>query len=159
MAAGHLHGQKSPRRQPGSPVRPARLRNDSIRANRMLGTLAAAYAEAGKFDDAIAAAQRACDLAEKNGEPICCKRTGNCWFCIATTGRITGLLIRIKKNRPPTTIFRATPKKPAPMRRDLFICLLLAGITLAIYWPARNFDLYRVDDQVFLTETRKSRAA
>jgi cytochrome c-type biogenesis protein CcmH/NrfG len=33
-----------------------------------LGTLAAAYAEAGKFDDAIAAAQRACDLAEKNGE-------------------------------------------------------------------------------------------
>jgi Flp pilus assembly protein TadD len=38
------------------------------------------------------------------------------------------------------------------MRRDLFICLLLAGITLAIYWPARNFDLYRVDDQLFLTE-------
>ena len=39
------------------------------------------------------------------------------------------------------------------MRRDLFICLLLAGITLAIYWPARNFDLYRVDDPLFLTET------
>jgi cytochrome c-type biogenesis protein CcmH/NrfG len=33
-----------------------------------LGTLAAAYAEAGKFDDAIATAQRACDQAAKNGE-------------------------------------------------------------------------------------------
>jgi protein O-mannosyl-transferase len=33
-----------------------------------IGTLAAAYAEAEKFDDAIATAQRACDLATKNGE-------------------------------------------------------------------------------------------
>ena len=33
-----------------------------------LGTLAAADAEAGKFDDAIATAQRACNLAAKNGE-------------------------------------------------------------------------------------------
>ncbi len=28
------------------------------------------------------------------------------------------------------------------MRRNFFICLLLAGVTLAIYWPVRNFDLY-----------------
>lgn len=33
-----------------------------------LGTLAAAFAEAGKFDDALATAQRACDRAQKNGE-------------------------------------------------------------------------------------------
>lgn len=33
-----------------------------------IGTLAAAYAEAGKFDDAIATVQRACDLAAKNRE-------------------------------------------------------------------------------------------
>ncbi|MDR3456652.1 MAG: hypothetical protein P4N60_04345 [Verrucomicrobiae bacterium] len=33
-----------------------------------LGTLGAAYAEAGKFDNATATAQRACDLAAKNGE-------------------------------------------------------------------------------------------
>jgi len=33
-----------------------------------LGTLAAAYAEAGKFDDAIATAQQACDLASKAGD-------------------------------------------------------------------------------------------
>ena len=33
-----------------------------------LGTLAAALAEAGKFDDALATAQRACDHAQKNGE-------------------------------------------------------------------------------------------
>ena len=34
----------------------------------MVGTLAAAYAEAGRFDDAILAAQNACALAEKSGE-------------------------------------------------------------------------------------------
>jgi tetratricopeptide (TPR) repeat protein len=34
----------------------------------MIGTLAAAYAEAGRFDDAMATAQKACDLAAKNGE-------------------------------------------------------------------------------------------
>jgi tetratricopeptide (TPR) repeat protein len=33
-----------------------------------VGTLAAAYAEAGRFDDAIATAQKACALAEKSGE-------------------------------------------------------------------------------------------
>ena len=33
-----------------------------------LGTLAAAFAEAGKFDDAIAIAEHACNLAAKNGE-------------------------------------------------------------------------------------------
>jgi tetratricopeptide (TPR) repeat protein len=39
-----------------------------------LGTLAAAQAAAGKFDDAIATAQRACALAEKNGETDLLKR-------------------------------------------------------------------------------------
>jgi hypothetical protein len=34
----------------------------------MVGTLAAAYAEAGRFDKAIATAQEACTLAAKNGE-------------------------------------------------------------------------------------------
>ena len=34
----------------------------------MVGTLAAAYAEAGRFDDAVVTAQRACSLAEENGE-------------------------------------------------------------------------------------------
>ena len=38
------------------------------------------------------------------------------------------------------------------MLRQLFICLLLAGITLAIYWPTRNFDLYQCDDPLFLTD-------
>jgi tetratricopeptide (TPR) repeat protein len=33
-----------------------------------IGTLAAAFAAAGKFDDAIATAQRACGVATKNGE-------------------------------------------------------------------------------------------
>jgi peptidoglycan/LPS O-acetylase OafA/YrhL len=34
----------------------------------MVGTLAAAYAEAGRFEDAISAAQNACALAAQNGE-------------------------------------------------------------------------------------------
>jgi spermidine synthase len=34
----------------------------------LIGTLAAAYAEAGRFDDAIAMAQKACAMASKSGE-------------------------------------------------------------------------------------------
>ena len=33
-----------------------------------MGTLAAAYAEAGRFDDAMAAAQKAIAIAQANGE-------------------------------------------------------------------------------------------
>ena len=40
----------------------------------MVGTLAAAYAEAGRYDDAMAAAQKACALAEKSGEQDLLKR-------------------------------------------------------------------------------------
>lgn len=39
-----------------------------FRQTIFIGTLAAAYAEAGKFDDAIATAQRACEAAQRNGE-------------------------------------------------------------------------------------------
>jgi tetratricopeptide (TPR) repeat protein len=39
------------------------------------------------------------------------------------------------------------------MRRNLFICLLLAGITLAIYWPARHYDCIYFDDSYFINET------
>jgi protein O-mannosyl-transferase len=38
------------------------------------------------------------------------------------------------------------------MRRNLFICLLLAGVTLAIYWPARNYDVVNFDDKLFVTD-------
>ncbi len=38
------------------------------------------------------------------------------------------------------------------MRRNLIICLLLAGITLTVYWPVRNYDLVSYDDPLFLTE-------
>ena len=34
----------------------------------MVGTLAAAYAEAGRFDDAVATAQKACGLASESGQ-------------------------------------------------------------------------------------------
>jgi len=40
----------------------------------MLGTLAAAYAEAGRFDDAIATAEKACALATKSGDQDLFKR-------------------------------------------------------------------------------------
>jgi len=36
------------------------------------------------------------------------------------------------------------------MRLKVFICLLLAGITLAIYWPANQFTLLFYDDGSFL---------
>jgi Flp pilus assembly protein TadD len=39
-----------------------------------VGTLAAAYAEAGQFDDALVAVQKACDLAEKTGQTDLLKR-------------------------------------------------------------------------------------
>ena len=39
-----------------------------------IGTLAAAYAEAGDFKRAIATAQQACKVAEKNGETNLFKR-------------------------------------------------------------------------------------
>jgi tetratricopeptide (TPR) repeat protein len=38
------------------------------------------------------------------------------------------------------------------VRRNFFICLLLAGITLAIYWPVGNYDLVFYDDPFFFTE-------
>ena len=38
------------------------------------------------------------------------------------------------------------------MRRNLFICLLLAGITLAVYWPAGSYDLVGYDDPLFFVE-------
>jgi tetratricopeptide (TPR) repeat protein len=39
-----------------------------FKTTRFMGTLAAAQAEAGRFDDAIATAQKACDLAAAHGE-------------------------------------------------------------------------------------------
>jgi len=38
------------------------------------------------------------------------------------------------------------------MRRNLVICLLLAGLTLALYWPVRSFDLIYFDDPLLLTD-------
>jgi tetratricopeptide (TPR) repeat protein len=46
--------------------RACELTHDSV--TPIVGTLAAAYAEAGRFDDAIAAAQKACALASAAGE-------------------------------------------------------------------------------------------
>lgn len=43
-------------------------RRTQYRSTIMVGTLAAAYAEAGRFNDAILTAQQACQLAAKNGE-------------------------------------------------------------------------------------------
>jgi hypothetical protein len=39
------------------------------------------------------------------------------------------------------------------MRRTIFICLLLAGVTLAIYWPVRNYGIVYYDDPLFISET------
>ncbi len=36
------------------------------------------------------------------------------------------------------------------MRLNVLICLALAGVTLAIYWPARHFQMIDLDDPVFM---------
>lgn len=46
----------------------AACRNTRYESTTMVGTLAAAYAEAGKFDEAVAMALKACDLAGRAGE-------------------------------------------------------------------------------------------
>jgi tetratricopeptide (TPR) repeat protein len=38
------------------------------------------------------------------------------------------------------------------MRREPFICLLLAGVTLAIYWPVQHYGIIYYDDPLFMTE-------
>jgi tetratricopeptide (TPR) repeat protein len=44
------------------------------RKTAMVGTLAAAYAEAGRFDDAISTAEKACALASESGDPDLLKK-------------------------------------------------------------------------------------
>jgi len=39
------------------------------------------------------------------------------------------------------------------MRRNILIALFLAGITLALYWPAGQYDLIYFDDPLFVTES------
>jgi protein O-mannosyl-transferase len=46
----------------------AACRKTHYQATIMVGTLAAAYAEVGRFDDAIKAAQQACSLASQSGD-------------------------------------------------------------------------------------------
>jgi hypothetical protein len=43
-------------------------RQTLFRQTIMVGTLAAAYAEAGRFEDAISTAQKACALASESGD-------------------------------------------------------------------------------------------
>ena len=44
------------------------------------------------------------------------------------------------------------------MRRNLFICLLLAGVALAIYWPARHYGVVYFDDPLFVTDNEEINA-
>ena len=49
----------------------AACKNTHYQTIMMIGTLAAAYAEAGRFDDAIAITQKACAMAtEANDQPL-----------------------------------------------------------------------------------------
>src|ERR1035441_9705958 len=44
------------------------------------------------------------------------------------------------------------------MRRNWIIALLLAALTLALYWPVRQFDLIYFDDPLLLTESPEVQA-
>ena len=69
------------------------------RKTLMISTLAAAYAEAGRFDDAIATAQRACDLASESGEQGLLKKNQE-------------LLVLYRAHQP----YHETAEKPVPAR-------------------------------------------
>ncbi|MGO9587197.1 MAG: hypothetical protein ACLP2Y_13455, partial [Limisphaerales bacterium] len=40
------------------------------------------------------------------------------------------------------------------MRRNLFICLLLAGLTLAAFWPVGHLGFIIYDDHVYVSENQ-----
>src|SRR5262245_24663920 len=44
-------------------------------------------------------------------------------------------------------------QKPGVLKvgRTPFICLVLAAITLAVYWPVRGFDFINLDDNCYVT--------
>jgi tetratricopeptide (TPR) repeat protein len=52
----------------------AACRNTHYQQTALVGSLAAAYAEAGRFDEAIATGQKACALASERGETNLLKR-------------------------------------------------------------------------------------
>src|SRR5689334_17262626 len=37
-------------------------------------------------------------------------------------------------------------------RRKVLVCLLLAGVTLALYWPLTTHDFVSYDDGIYITE-------
>ena len=36
--------------------------------------------------------------------------------------------------------------------RPMFICLLLVGVTLAVYWPVKGYDFLNYDDEIYVTK-------
>jgi Flp pilus assembly protein TadD len=44
--------------------------------------------------------------------------------------------------------------KPSILRRDVFVCLFLIMITLAVYWQVRNHEFINLDDSEYVTENR-----
>lgn len=42
--------------------------------------------------------------------------------------------------------------KPSILRRDVFVCLFLIMITLAVYWQVRDHEFVIYDDDVYVTE-------
>ena len=84
----------------------------------MVGTLAAAYAEAGRFAEAVATAQKAGALAVESGDEAWRPKTRRCSNCIAPGGPITKLLIRPRLDRRLPTLdsflFRARAVSTTP---------------------------------------------
>jgi peptidoglycan/LPS O-acetylase OafA/YrhL len=68
----------------------------------MVGTLAAAYAEAGRFDETIFTAQKACELAERNGETNLLQINQKLLALYQNHQPYRDILPTEKENRPPS---------------------------------------------------------
>ena len=43
------------------------------------------------------------------------------------------------------------PPAPPPRHQALWVCLILAAVTLALYWPVTGYEFVNYDDTDFIT--------
>jgi tetratricopeptide (TPR) repeat protein len=59
-----------------------------------------------------------------------------------------------KPNPPPTGQAAAAPVRHRAMANPLLVCLLLAAVTLSVYWPLKSFEFINYDDHDYVSENQ-----